>query len=60
MCYFTATYFIGSSGDVFQNLSVGFHTMNVRFTPDGYCQPLMGELSFGFTVIGKCSNLLIQ
>ena len=52
------TYFIGSSGDVFQNLSFGSHTMNVRFTPHGYCQALMGEISLNFTRImtSKSSN----
>ena len=42
--------FIGSSGDVFQNLSLGSHTMNVQLTPDGYCQALMQEISLDFTI----------
>ena len=29
---------IGSSGDVFPNLSVGTHRMNVQFTPAGSCE----------------------
>ena len=58
VCYCTATYFSGSSGDVFPNLSPGSHTMNVRFTPDGYCQALTEELSLSFTVFmrSKSSN----
>ena len=42
--------FIGSSGDVFPNLSVGSHTINVRFTPDGHCEPIMDQLSLDFNI----------
>ena len=50
MCLYAATVFIGSSGDVFPNLSVGSHTMTIRFTPDGYCQSLMDQLSLDFNI----------
>ena len=56
--------FIGSSGDVFPNLSAGSHSINVRFTPDGYCQPLMQELTLNFTIStpvqSKSSNFLLM
>ena len=41
---------IGSSGDVFPNLSVGSHTINVRFTPDGHCQPIKDQISLNFNI----------
>ena len=42
--------FAGESGDVFPNLAVGSHTMDARFTPDGYCQPAL-SLSLPFTIV---------
>lgn len=49
---------IGSSGDVLTNLSVGLHTMVVRFTPDGHCQPLSDQLSLDLVYL--CHLLLHQ
>ena len=42
--------FIGESGDVFPNLAAGSHTMDARFTPDGFCRSAI-SLSLPFTIV---------
>ena len=54
--YMAYMLFIGSSGDTFLELSFGAHTMNVRFTRDGYCQPLT-EKPLNMSI--KCKQLLL-
>ena len=51
MCLYAAAVFIGSSGDVFPNLSVSSHIMTIWFTPDRYCQSLMDQLSLDFSIV---------
>jgi len=56
ICMFIHAIYIGSSGDTFSKLSFGAHTMNVRFTPNGYCQPLK-EKPLNISI--KCKQLLM-
>ena len=42
---------LGSSGDVFPNLSVGSHTMNVKFAPAGLCESIVLELTIYINII---------
>ena len=42
---------IGSSGDVFPNLSAGAHSMNVRFTPAGSCDSFALQPAINFTIV---------
>ena len=40
----------GSSGDVFPNLSVGSHSIDVQFTPDGSCEIFTLQPSISFII----------
>ena len=42
---------IGSSGDVFPNLSVGSHTMNVQFTPAESCEAFALEPTINIDIV---------
>ena len=46
----------GNSGDLFEGLSEGSHTFDVRFTPAGSSRPTMGRFEF---IIGNDFNYFV-
>ena len=43
--------FIGYSGDIYNNLTAGWHSIEVLFTPDGLSQVILLPSSLGFNIL---------